>query len=186
MEVDMVLWNPGTRMFPVVLGSPLFLQAIVDIDFDADRLSIVQPESFNPPPEAPIAVSVWRGTPLVHMKIGNHPELVCAMVDTGFDGGLALSDDVVKELSLSYDSDGRRIVYAAGAAGVRQERRVLEVLPEVRLGGSVYTNVEATHVPESGECLSRIGTGLLGQSRLVFDLKNRRMWVLPRASRSSQ
>lgn len=73
----------------VVLGANLFLQAVVDMDFDAGRLTLINPKTFTPPPQDPLPVKLLAAVPTIQLKLNGHAHEVCAIVDTGYNAGVA-------------------------------------------------------------------------------------------------
>jgi hypothetical protein len=68
-----------------------------------------------------------------------------------------------------------------GALGERWERPELSALEEVKLEGLSFRNVNVAHSNGAAKCANVIGMEVLSRHRLVFDLKNRRIWFLPRS-----
>jgi hypothetical protein len=163
------------------LGADLFLQAVVDMDLDARKLKIINPKAFTPPSQAPLPVKLLKGVPTVQLKLNGQRSDVCAIIDTGYNSGLAVTQDVVNKLSLPVDPSGRRLVTRA-AFGQQYDQPALAPLKELRLGDFIFRDVQVGHAPtESEQCVNLLGMAVLSQHRIVFDLQQKRIWLLPRS-----
>jgi predicted aspartyl protease len=167
---------------PFVLGMNLFLQAVVEMDFEAGRLTLIRPDAFEPPPGQPLSVKLMHAVPTIALQVNGHEEQICAIVDTGFNAGLALMPKVLEKLALPPHPAGGTIT-ARGAFGVRHEAPALAPLDNLQVGGLVYRAVPVGYAPPwaEDECNNLLGMDVLYRHRLVFDFPNRRFWLLPRA-----
>jgi hypothetical protein len=170
---------------PVVLGAEIFLHAIVEMDFEAGRLRLFRPATFTPPPAQPVPVVLWNSVPTLQLTVNGQARQICAVIDTGFNGGLALTSEIVTELALPPDPAGGTRV-ARDGFGNRYERPLLAPLNELRFGSLAYQNVPVTQslpLPLAGsqQCGNVLGMAVLYRLRLIFDLQNQRVWLLPRA-----
>jgi len=168
---------------PLVVGAEIFLHAIVEMDFEAGRLRLFQPAAFTPPGAQPVPVMLWNSLPTLQLTINGQPRQVCAVIDTGFNGGVALSSEIVNALALPPDPAGGTRV-ARDGFGNRYERPLLAPLTDLRFGGLAYQNVPVTQsppLPDAQQCGNVLGMAILYRLRLIFDLQNQRVWLLPRA-----
>src|SRR5690606_41764057 len=109
-------------------------------------------------------------------------ESLCAIIDTGFTGGVAVTDDDAKKLSLREHPAGGRVVYGGGD-GETWVRPRLADLSEIHLGTLTFRNVPAAYARGGiGECGNLLGMEILSRHRVIFDLGNQRVWLLPRAA----
>jgi predicted aspartyl protease len=171
----------------LLMGYELFSQAIVEIDFDANRLTLIHPDAFTPPASPALLVKTMRGVPTVELRIDGHAKPVCTIIDTGTNAGLVLSTDVVDELSLR-----RNPAFRSPAVGFDGKRAIFSGLvpvAELRIGDHLFRNVPAMEVPPRtlhgrDRCDSILGMALLSRYNLVLDMKRQRMWLLPRSTAS--
>jgi predicted aspartyl protease len=169
----------------LVLGFAVFSQAIVEINFDTSRLTLVHPDAFTPPEGPALRVKTMHGVPTVDLKIDGHAKPVCTIIDTGTNAGLVLSTDVVDELALP-----RNPAFSAKGEGFDGKQMVatgLAQIGELRIGDHLFRNVPAMEVPPRvlhgrERCDSILGMALLSRYNLVLDMKKQRMWLLPRSS----
>src|SRR5690606_16833841 len=118
------------------------------------------------PTQAPLQVNLLMGVPTVQLKLNGHNSEVCAVVDTGYNSGLAVTPEVAKALSLPVDPSGRRLV-ARAAFGQQYEQPALAPLTEVRLGEFIYRDVQVGHAPpEKEKCVNLVGMAVLSQHRI--------------------
>lgn len=170
-----------THPMQLILGQEVFSQAAVELDFDAREVTLIQRKEFRPPVSASLPVRISVSKPTVEFKINDSERTLCATVDTGFDSGIALSSRIVDELSLPVVA-GRSAVYQ-GVGGNRVVVPSLKPLEEVHIGGGTYRDVEVVgRLPnEELRCEGLVGMKILSQHRVVFDMKQRRIWLLPRS-----
>jgi predicted aspartyl protease len=166
------------------MGQELFSQVVVDIDFDAGTLALIRPDSFQPPAEKPLAVDRSVSRPTVDIRVNGNKTVLCAILDTGFNGGLAVPPEVATKLALP-TAPGTSV--GVGFNGRRSEAPNLARLSELSLGGRVYNDVPAMgHVPSNNspdECRSLVGMAVLSRHHLIIDMGKKRIWMLPRVNR---
>ncbi len=167
----------------MAFGQELLSQAVVDMDFPNRRLSLIHPDAFTPPAADHISVGLRYSRPSVKFTIGDFDDVLCGTIDTGFDGGLALSPRIVEQLSLP-TQPGKSVVYQ-GFGGRRKVASALMPLPEVTIAGHVFRDVTVVGaVPdESADCGNLIGAAIVSRQRVIFDLENRRLWFLQQDAR---
>jgi hypothetical protein len=163
------------------LGPELFLQAIVDMDFDAGRMTLIQPGAYKPPPGTPIPVQITWAKPTVQLRVNGHARQVCAILDTGFNSGVALSGEVLDALALPQAAGHTTLT---GLGGRRWNVPSLAPLDEVGFSNQLYRDVPVTEKKSdvAWPCPNLLGMAVLSRHRVIFDLKNERVWLLPRAS----
>jgi hypothetical protein len=159
-------------------GQELFSQAVVEFDLDKGLVTLVRPGAFKPPTDKPVSVQFPRYWPTTQIKVNGHD--ICAIVDTGFSGGVALSQKTMDALALP--SIPGRELRAVGEGGREQVIPEMAPLKELRVGERIYQDVSVVLSPVNGEnrCTALLGMEILSKHRLIFDLGNRRMWLLPR------
>lgn len=180
MLEDIVVKKPAANR-DFIAGSELFKQAVVEFDFAAGLVALIRPGAFVPPPDQAMSVQYPRVWPTIQIKVNSHDEPVCAIVDTGYGGGVALSQKIVDELALP--------VIPGATASLVTEWGIVEGVPqmkelqELRIGDRLYRNVHLSVSPLKDEhrCSGILGVDILSRHRVIFDLGNRRMWLLPRS-----
>lgn len=162
------------------LGPELFLQAIVDMDFDAGRMTLIHPATYTPPAADAVPVQLVSSKPTVQLTLNGHAQPVCAILDTGFNAGLALSGEVLSALALP-QAAGHTTVKAFG--GRQWNVPALAALEEVGFSGQLYRDVPLTEKKSdvTWTCPNLLGMAVLSRHRVIFDLKNQRVWLLPRS-----
>lgn len=164
---------------PIILGANLFLQAVVEMDFDARRVTLINPQDFSHPEQEPILVKLMNAVPTIRLKLNDNESEVCTIVDTGFFSGLAVTPEIASKHSLPIDPAGRKLVIR-GAFGARYEQEALAPLDRLQIGDRLYRHVPIVYAPSLlANCPNLLGMAILSQSRLIFDLKNRHIWLLP-------
>lgn len=163
------------------LGPELFLQAIVDMDFDAGRMTLIQPAAWKPPPSEPIPVQLTWAKPTVQLRVNGHAQEVCAILDTGFNAGVALSGEVLSALALPQAAG---LTTVNGLGGARWNVPALAPLDEVGFSNRLYRDVPVTEKKSNvaWPCPNLLGMAVLSRHRVIFDLQNQRVWLLPRAT----
>jgi hypothetical protein len=163
------------------LGPELFLQAIVDMDFDAGRMTLIRPESWKPPSGESIPVQLTGSKPTVQLRVNGHAQEVCAILDTGFNSGVALSGEVLSALALPQAAGHTTL---SGLGGARWNVPALAPLDRVGFSNQLYRDVPVTEKKSdvAWPCPNLLGMAVLSNHRVIFDLKNQRVWLLPRAT----
>lgn len=183
IEVLTALVREGAGITQLSLGQEIFSKAIVEMDFEAGRFVLIHPNAFSAPAVPAVRVGRTYTRPDVHVQLPTAKRSICATIDTGFDSGLALPPKLVKELALPADPGGRRVVYS-GFSRQRVEAEALEPIKELTFGGQSIRDIPVVGVVpnEDGGCDALLGMAVLSRYRLVFDMRNDRMWLLPRGS----
>jgi predicted aspartyl protease len=185
----------------LLLGMELFLQAVVDFDFDAGRLTLIRPDAFTAPASKPVSLQVrgstllnmaqifgltepvtvqMRGSVPIQLKVNDHQHTIDAFLDTGTNAGILLTAKVVSELALPRDL--MHMIARTGFGGERQVVPSLAALEEVRIGDQIYRNVPAYETPEDqAGPFNFLGMPVLSRHHLIFDLQRNRVWLLPRS-----
>lgn len=183
MDFHMVPVGQGTGLPQLILGQEIFSKAVVEMDFESRRLVINHPDTFSAPSAPAIKVERTYTRPNIQVQLASAKRPICATIDTGFDSGLALPSKLVKELALPADPRGRRVVYS-GFSRQRVEVEALEPLETLTFGDQSTRDVPVVGaVPdEAAKCNALLGMAVLSRYRLIFDMRNDRMWFLPRES----
>ncbi|HTQ36282.1 MAG TPA: aspartyl protease family protein [Steroidobacteraceae bacterium] len=183
MTLSIVLVSRGMPGAGLVLGEELFSKAVVDMDFGAGRLTLIRPETFKPPADTPMPVKLSYSRPTVKFKVNGRDPESCAIIDTGYGFGLALNSDLVARLALPSNPNVRHSYTRAD--GTRHDSPALFPLDEVIIGGWIFRDVPAVSLA-SGErlgdksCGNLVGMNILARHHVIFDMRNDRIWLLPR------
>jgi hypothetical protein len=164
---------------PLIIGFPLFMSSVVEMDFESGTLTLIRPAAFKPPQAKATGVKRSESLATLDARINGRDEPICAIVDTGYNSGFALPAAIVEKFGLPEDS--RRNIVALGANNLRYEAKGLKPLAEVQFGDQRQTEVPADPLPPGfGQDCGVLGLSVLSRYRLVFDLGNDRIWFLPR------
>lgn len=147
--------------------------AYIRLDYPAGTVTFSHRDYFTPPNEAIAQVPlIWTNAQL-RVPLRLQGRNVHALVDTGNDTALMIGGDLLETLGLAeLAAKGRREVYV-GLGGERTLRRFL--IPEMELGGKVFTKIHAVSGPEEFGVV--IGSGFFHRYCLTFDLRRRQMWL---------
>jgi hypothetical protein len=182
VELALVLVSELPTDAQFIFGRELFSQAVVDMNFDAGQLTLTRPDAFTPPESDPLSLQSSQYGPTVQLTVNDREREICAFLDTGFNGGLAVKEKLVHELALP-DIPGRTVV-ARGIDGRRSEGPALAPLKELRIGDLRYRDVDVIgKVPNDKVRCGFLGMAIMSKHRLVFDLKENHVWFLPRSTR---
>lgn len=141
-----------------VLGMDLFRNAAVEMDFDRGQLTLVHPDAFTPPDATAIPLRMMNGVPVLQARVNDGSRQVCAIVDTGFDGGLAMPRQLVDELGLPGYSN--RLRSLEGLGGVRHVSAALVPLHQFRIGDHAYQDVPVVEWRSHGSAAcNNLGNG---------------------------
>lgn len=180
LKLPIVIASKTLRDLPLLLGTELFSKAIVEMDFIARRVTLVDPETFDEPAAKPVMVEMDHSRPVVKMRLNGGSREQCALIDTGLGSGVVLSSRDVSRLSLPTVA-GRTSKYM-GVDGILREAPSLAPLDQLSFAGHSYRDVpalgRATEDKKWG-CENLIGMAVLSRHRVIFDLGSKRMWLLP-------
>jgi len=160
-----------------VLGTPA-LAAFSHVIFDYQRQQVIFDYAgrFVPPPRKrslrlPMTVT-HEGHLSVPVTFPNGRTRQ-AIVDTGYDGVLLMSEKSLRELDLLHYSENGRPVRAVGP-GAEMEGKVF-FIPGLQLDGRPIPNVETWTGPLQEPLL--LGSGLLRYFRTTFDFHTMVLWL---------
>ena len=170
------------RPLTVVLGREFFNNAVVSIDWAANRLHVSAKEAFAPPAGA-TALQLKRKGPFNVIPVAIAGDTaIDALLDLGNGGALSVPrtywGDRPVLASLRY-AEGRR----GGVGGLHPARSA--TIPSVTLAGKTFANVPAT-LSEGGNDhdptqMANVGIGLLRQFHVDLDLGRDRIYLTPRS-----
>lgn len=181
IEVPPALVGQGPGNAQLTLGQEIFAKAVVEMDFESRRLVLHHPKTFAEPTSKAVKVGRHYTRPNVEIALPASESTVCATIDTGFDGGLALPPKLVQELALPDDPTKPDVAYT-GFRGRGAQAPALAPLSELAIGGQSLRDVPLIGVVpnENEKCSALLGMAILSRFRLVFDMRNDRIWLLPR------
>lgn len=172
----------GRRRRDGILGSGVFRQFVVEIDFAGRQVALYAPSNFAYAGQGEVVPLRFRRggtTPIIHASIpGTNAALIHGEyeIDTGCDSSICLGHEFVVAHHLLADSETR----AGGKFGVGGRARTRSGhLPQLQIGG---TKVERPDVdffidgsPVDQPLAGHIGIGVLKQFKVLFDYSRRRM-----------
>ena len=169
-----------------VIGTPLFIRYVVEIDFDRLQISLYDSASFSPREgwqEIPLGFA--KNLPIVETKLRlgeGDPVPVRLVVDTGGKAGLALAINKDRKI----DPPARTVHFLSGTGFRGDVFAEHGRVPELVFGGQTLKNVvTAFWTGNEAPVLSETNTdGLLGAGSLyrfnmMFDYTRRRMFIKP-------
>ncbi|HXA40088.1 MAG TPA: aspartyl protease family protein [Phenylobacterium sp.] len=163
------------RPVQVLLGRDVFDQAVVDIDFQDRRISLIPRTEFIPPGDAPLSLRPSADLRSLFIVVAGAPTE--AILDLGNAGGLLLDRDFAE---VNHLLAGRRLSteLAVGADGPRES--VQASLDRVRLGGLAFDGVPTVVTPGlTSRVPANVGLQLLSRFRLTIDFGGDRIWMTP-------
>lgn len=163
------------RPVQVLLGRDVFDQAVVDIDFQARKISLIPRAGFVPPGGKPASLrpsADLRSLPITVAGVSTE-----AILDLGNAGGLLLDRDFAEFHHLMRDHR-LSTELAVGADGPRES--ALVSLDRVQVGGVSFDGVPTVVTPGlSSRAPANIGLQLLSRFRLTIDFAGDRIWMAP-------
>lgn len=160
-----------------VMGTPA-LAAFSHVTFDYHRQRVIFDYAgrFTPPPRERalrLPLTVTREGHLSAPVTFPNGQTRQAIVDTGYDGVLLMSEKSLRDLDLIHFSTNGRPVRAVGP-GAETEGRVF-FIPGLQLDGRPIPNVETWTGPLQEPLL--LGSGLLRYFRATFDFRGMVLWL---------
>lgn len=172
--------SKGIGNTQLILGAELFSQAVVDIDFNARLVRLIDPKTFDHPKEEPVPVDLSYGRPTTEIEINGKKPAICALIDTGSFFGVSLSTKLVEKLSIP-NASNRTNSYRR-VSGKLIETPALAPLDEIRVGNWILDDVPAHNLgpDHNPPCGSVLGMAALSRFHPIFDIGNRKVWLLQR------
>ncbi|HEY0549215.1 MAG TPA: retropepsin-like aspartic protease [Verrucomicrobiae bacterium] len=174
--------NATRRRIDGILGSGLFRQFVVEIDFAAKRLSLHARTNFSYSGQGEIVPLRFRRghtTPIVSGTIftTNGTQVRGEFeIDTGCDSGVCLGHDFVAANRLLADSETRGGVKVGVGGGVRTRSGHL---PQLQLGNLKIEKADADFFLESSPVdeglAGHIGMGVFKRFKVIFDYSRQQM-----------
>jgi hypothetical protein len=172
-----VIQRSVARPFDVIVGSNLFDQFVVEIDFDQSRLRVSPRETFTPPPEA-LRLDLKRSAGEVAAPITLEAQgPISAGIDLGSSMALAVSGRLAERVRLL---DGRAassvVINSLGGSGVH----TVATAGGFSLGPFPLPDVPAV-VFDGLNHDAVLGLPVFLKFKLWLDLGQQRMWLAPGA-----
>ncbi len=167
------------RRIRMILGRDLLRAAVLDIDFAERRLAF-RPAAPALPPDS-VNVPVQRVRQALHATVEVEGVAVEVLVDTGASAGLALGSAAAERAGLLAPGRETRWSQSVSFGGVSRDRQVTAhaVLFAGRtiqdLPVQVFTSARPDLLPDG-----LLGVGLLERFRVVLDLAQGRLDLIPR------
>jgi predicted aspartyl protease len=165
------------RPVQVLLGRDVFDQAIVQIDFEGRRITLLPRDAFQPPPGALLPLKRSGDLKSVSIKVAGVE--MPAILDLGNAGGLLIDKEFADHYGLL---DGRRAstTLGVGADGAHEETQT--TVDRLELGGVTLIGVPTTATPNlSSKAPANVGLQVLSRFRLTVDFAGDRLWLAPYA-----
>ena len=167
----------------VLVGRDLIGRYALDIDYDAHRFRLL-PSGRLPfrGITAPLAISAARQVYESEVVIDGH-RMRPMIVDTGDGSSITFSADAWQAADVAPPALTSAVSFGLGGPVITD----LAVLPEMRVGGAVASEVEVRIEPRGGfsqevGAAGRIGTGFLQRYRVLLDPRAGRMVLAPGAA----
>lgn len=181
-EVAALGSDGNRRRHDGIIGSGLFRQFVVEIDFAGKRLALYVPASFRYQGQGevvPLRFRRFGTTPLVDATIkatNGTPIRGVFELDSGCDSGVCLSHDFVQENRL-LNEEATRTGGKFGVGGGAKTRS--GHLPELQLGAmkieSPQTDFFVEGSPVDPGLAGHIGVGVLRHFKVIFDYSRKQL-----------
>lgn len=170
----------GQAPQPLLIGDDLIYgKYVVELDFDAGQVRLYDRKTFTPPPGVPeLKLKAFHLNPFTQASVeGRSPEL--AVLDTGNQGGVLLSNDYAAQAGIDESYGGRTAAYGGvNSSGVGR----MVALKRLEIGGFELTQVPAQVMPEGEKVFSapiNIGLPVLQRFHVWLDRFHQKVWLTP-------
>lgn len=201
IELPGVTYSPGTimaiRMGPVIdrfegrrmdglLGSDFFERFVVDVDYPARRLRIMEPDDFSyQGPGAVIPIEEHDGLIFAHGSVqprGGQPLEGLFMIDSGARVAMTLNTPFVRVHRLLQTAGPTLVATVGGGIGGEVRHRVCRLealhLGSLTVAGPVATlSQDRTSIFAERDFQGLVGADILRHFRVIFDYPHGRMIV---------
>ena len=178
------------RPMDVIVGHDLLSRAVVEIDYAASRLRILDPSRFKSPDGvASLPLTFKRNLPYVKASFtlpGRKPVEGVFVLDAGAATALTLAPDMV-EREHAIDAVPRTLRSRNGGVGGMVENRIGRI-DRMKLGPySIEAPIAVFRQPGPGAISApgtagNIGGEVLRRFTLTFDYRRERLWLVPNAA----
>ena len=165
-----------------LLGFSFLAGAIVDVDLDASRMTLYDPNTSSPDESrgAVFQVDLSSGIPSVPIKVNGSVSL-SALLDTGNPLYVLIPNELVGKLRVILDNDNpAMIVLTRGHGGVNCGK-----LDTIQLGAVSYNSPPFCYGPDVEPNTALAGLDLLKHFNLVFDYPDAKIIADPRKNQSN-
>lgn len=178
------------RMVAGIIGGELLSKFVVQIDYKTNRVTLIDPNTFQPDPSYGVAlpVELGDGTPIVAAHLDNLPEAKY-MVDTGDTGALTVNWPYVK-------AHGLCSIYKHGRESIRRGTGGLSFgwgtrVAAFTVAGTILKDVPADLSQDkvgggSAQFAGSIGAAFLSHFIVTFDYPHNRLFLKPNPRSNSQ
>jgi hypothetical protein len=183
----------SSAMEYALLGGEFIENFVVEIDFDRLRVRLLDPdlhEVGDDPAEIVVPLQMNERRPYAELALGTGS--VWALVDTGAQAPLILTEEQARALGIEPDPEGERLLYY-NVMGTSTD--VAQTVPSARLGPVTLSEV-ALHISLRDESSARItrwlqheaivGIDILRDYRVRFDYPRARMGLVPRDRKGTE
>jgi hypothetical protein len=165
------------RPVEVLLGRDVFDEAVVDIDFEGRRVSLIPRDGFTAPEAAPLPLKPSADLRSLPIVVAGVP--MQAIFDLGNSGGLLVDRDFADHYQLL---EGRRLSTELGVGADGAREQVLAALDKVQLAGVTFDAVPSVATAGlSSRAPANVGIQLLSRFHLTVDYAGDRIWMAPYA-----
>jgi hypothetical protein len=165
------------RPMPVILGRELFVNSVVDIDFDRSEMSLSPSQAFVAPAGATEVKLKREGTlHFIPVSLAGLPP-VDAAFDLGNGGALSISKEY-HEAHREFAALPYAVSLSGGVGGVHEMKMV--TVPKVSMAGYSFDSVPANlgALPDGPyEDRANVGIQMFKQFKLTLDLGHDRLWL---------
>jgi predicted aspartyl protease len=171
-----------------IIGSGLFRQFVVELDFERKQMALYSPSNFVYSGRGEIVpLRFRRTTPIVSASInGTNGDPIRGEfeIDTGCDSGICLGHDFIEKYHLLKEDNTR----AGGKVGVGGGTATRSgTLPQLQLGALKISKPQTDFFlegsPVDHDMAGHIGFGVLKHFKVIFDYSRKQMILEPPASR---
>lgn len=180
LKIPIAQISEGIGNTQLILGAELFSQAVVDIDFSARQVALINPKTFAQPTVEPLLVDLSYGRPVAQIEVNGRKPAICAFIDTGSFFGVSFSPKLVEKLSLPKVPN--QTTRYKRVDGKLREAPELAPLDELRIGSWILDDVPANSLAPNHNppCGSVLGMAALSRFHPILDIGSRRIWLLQR------
>ncbi|PIQ29017.1 hypothetical protein COW36_18535 [bacterium (Candidatus Blackallbacteria) CG17_big_fil_post_rev_8_21_14_2_50_48_46] len=165
----------GPIPFDLMLGAPLLADWVVQIDYPAKILRLIEPECWQPEVGAEVfeLKTFEPGLPVLHQQLRLGGETIpWALLDTGNNAALVFSAELAKKLGLTPEGAAQ-----GGGFGGQEMGFSRLTLPRLELGGQIWKDLQAILLPpEASPLLNQPDRVLLGNALFQAQVAT---WALP-------
>jgi hypothetical protein len=164
------------RPIPVILGRELFMNSIVQLDFEKKLLALAPAAGFSAPAGA-AEVRLTRDGALHYLPMSINGSPARAALDLGNGGALGISKEYA-DSNPTLAALPFAVGVGGGVGGLHELKRV--TVPKIDIGGFAFADVPADMGQSTGGPFAggaNAGIQLFRPFRVTFDLGRDRLWL---------